>query len=223
MRLAILGGSFNPIHIGHLSLADEVRVELGYDKILFVPASVPPHKIMNDAVGGNDRLEMIRLACENNSSFCPESCELDRGGISYTYDTICFLEKKFEDELEGKIGIIMGQELAAEFYKWYKSSELSARADIIVARRHIVPDKSSAAAFRNTAEGPYTGGDTSDETLQDLSYPHKVLQNPLLPISSTEIRCRISEQGSWRYLVPQPVYHYIIQRNLYGYKRHFAE
>ena len=100
MKIAVLGGSFNPIHVGHLVLADEVCSTLGYDRVLFIPAFVPPHKEMTGGFSARDRLEMTRLACEGDERFETESCEIDRGGVSYTYDTICYLEEKYSSELE---------------------------------------------------------------------------------------------------------------------------
>ena len=137
MKIAILGGSFNPVHIGHLALADDVCCSLKYDLVLFVPVSRPPHKIMEGEESGSDRYEMVRLACSGNSSLRPESCELDRGGVSYTYDTIRILQKKYAEKLDGKIGLIIGQELAAEFQKWYRAEDIAKEVDIILAYRHF--------------------------------------------------------------------------------------
>src|SRR5574344_681202 len=110
MKIAILGGTFNPIHIGHLALADDVCITFGYDRMLFIPAFCPPHKEMNDAESGDDRFAMTELACNMDSRFKVDDCELKRGGVSYTYDTVCFLEKKYASDLEGKIGLVMGQD-----------------------------------------------------------------------------------------------------------------
>jgi nicotinate-nucleotide adenylyltransferase len=216
MRIAVLGGSFNPLHIGHLALAEDVCLSLGYDRILFVPVFCPPHKEMNDAAGTADRLEMVSRACEGDNRFEAESCEIDRGGVSYTYDTVCFLQKKYSDRLDGKIGLILGQDLAAEFNKWYRSDRLASETNIILARRTGYPVGTSPS-YINHPSGGYTGGSVPDSVLLEFPYSHMVLENPVLPISSTEIRARIAMKKSWRYLVPDPVYRYIIQRKLYGY------
>lgn len=217
MKIAILGGSFNPVHIGHLALAKSVCDELSYDKILFVPTFQPPHKIIKDAASAQDRLEMLRLACLSDSHFETESCEIDRGGISYTYDTICYLEDKYAGELSSKIGLIFGQDLVAEFSKWNRADELAQKTDIILARRPK-EDKPSSTDVENLPFGNYTGVCATDKMLESFSYPHFLLKNFLLPISSTKIRMEISSNGKWSDLVPKEVCEYIKQRKLYGYK-----
>lgn len=218
MKVAVLGGSFNPLHIGHLVLAEDVCVSLGYDRIFFIPVFSPPHKEMTGAASGIDRLEMIHCACASDNRFMAESCELERGGTSYTYDTIAFLEQKYSGVIEGKIGLIIGQDLAAEFYKWYRSDDLAGKTDIILAQRPEENTSEMLKTFSNHPSGDYTGVTSTKYELENFSYSHVLLDNPVLPVSSTEIRARIARGKSWRYLVPEPVYHYIIQRRLYGYK-----
>ncbi len=114
MKIAIFGGSFNPIHIGHLFLAEEVRVNCGYDLILFIPAYISPFK--TGEPGGsifampsvNDRLAMIELAIAGNEQFRLERCETDRGGISYTYDTLQYILRLFGEQLDEPPGLIIG-------------------------------------------------------------------------------------------------------------------
>lgn len=195
MRLAMLGGSFNPIHIGHLLLADEVCHRLAYDKVLFVPVNLPPHKELADGATSQQRLEMVLLAIAGNSRFAVDTCELERGGISYTYDTISCLREQYAGQLEGKIGLIMGDDLVEGFEEWGHYQELPELADIILARR-ICWDGTVRKAF---------------------PYRHIELDNGILPVSSSQIRrAGNGGGGSWRYLVPESVYRYIIQGNLYG-------
>ena len=207
MKIAVLGGTFNPIHVGHLVLADEVCSTLGYDKVLFIPAFVPPHKEMVGGFSARDRLEMTRLACEGDERFEAESCEIDRGGVSYTYDTICFLEEKYSSELEGKIGLIMGSDLLPGFHLWHKAKELSEKCQLILALR---PESEVHSASSNKPKGDYanldSGFDVSGERLFDGAVH---VSNPLLDISSTEIRTRIADGRSIRYLVPSSVFKYI--------------
>ncbi len=196
MRLAMLGGSFNPIHIGHLLLADEVCHRLGYDRILFVPVNLPPHKELAAGATTEQRLEMVRLAIAGNPRFDVDTCELERGGISYTYDTIACLTEKYAGRLEGRLGLVMGDDLVEGFEEWGHYRELPEIADIILARRVC-------------ADG--TGR-------RDFPYRHIELDNSILPVSSSQIRIAGSTgAGSWRYLVPESVFRYIIgQGNLYG-------
>ena len=198
MRLAMLGGSFNPIHIGHLLLADEVCHRLGYDKVLFVPVNIPPHKELAEGASSQQRLEMIQLAIAGNPRFAVETCELERGGISYTYDTIQYLGKKYEGQLEGKLGLIMGDDLVEGFEEWGHYQELPELADIVLARR---------ICWDGTQR-------------KDFPYIHIELENGVLPVSSSQIRAagaaNCGKGPSWRYLVPESVYRYIIERKLYG-------
>lgn len=218
MRLAILGGSFNPLHIGHCMLAESVIKELNYDKILFVPTYIPPHKIMNNAISAQLRVEMLRSFCDSSiidgkSLFEVETCEVDRGGISYTYDTLLYIIEKYKDDLEGKPAIIIGQETASQFHKWHKANEIIKIADLIVARRY---QEVNISEYENKTFGNYERDFVYDNFENDFKYPHFMLNNPLLPISSTEIRKRISCDEAFRYLVPEAVFQYIRKNNLYG-------
>ncbi len=219
MKIAVLGGSFNPIHIGHLALADEVCETLGYDKIIFVPTFIPPHKTFADTLKAEDRLEMVRLACSRDDRFCVDSCEIDRGGTSYTFDTMCFLEQKYASVLEGKIGLIMGDDLIPGFHLWYKAEELSRKCDLILARRPMSNRNDEKSVHQNVHKGMYANVEHSTQGLdikkEKIFSDALFIQNPELVISSTDIRCRASEGRSFRYLVPDEVFKYIIDRNLY--------
>ncbi|MBQ3965564.1 MAG: nicotinate (nicotinamide) nucleotide adenylyltransferase [Treponema sp.] len=211
MKIAILGGSFNPPHIGHLILADTVCTQLGYDRVLFVPVYNPPHKELRHAASPEHRLAMVEKLAEEDSRFAAESCEIDRKGISYTYDTVCFLEEKYKDVLTDKIGVIMGQDLAADFGKWDNAAKLAEKASLILALR---PTEIRNRAFENKAKGVYAHHE-SQYSIEN--FPHQVLTNPEVAISSTDIRARVVHGDAWQYLVSRGVYNYIREQKLYGY------
>ena len=224
MKIAVLGGSFNPIHLGHAMLADTVLKEYGFDKILFVPTFIPPHKQMNSAVLPGQRLEMVRLFCESScfggaQKFFAEDCEILRGGTSYTVDTLSYISEKYRDELNGsKMSFIMGEEVASQFYKWKEPEKIAGLADILIARRNPEKNGMRAECARNKPAGNYSEDYTDKDYLENFPYRHSFVENPEFPVSSTDIRERIALGKSWRYLVPEPVFQYIISNNLYGSK-----
>ena len=215
MKIAVLGGSFNPIHIGHLILADSVCRDLGYEKILFIPAFKPPHKEMAEEVPSEERFAMVKAADKGDSRFEAEDCEIKRGGISYTWDTVCFLEEKYKSVLTGKIGLIFGEDLIPDYDKWDHASELAEKADLILAVR---PESEEKKQFQNKPTGEYGKNPMSGISRKNFPYPHKIVENPEIKLSSSEIRMKIAENGAWRYLVPPAVFEYIENGNLYGFR-----
>ena len=195
MRLAVLGGSYNPIHIGHLMLADAVTLRYGYDTIAFVPAFLSPFKDGHSGCTAEDRLAMVKLAIADNPALYCEPCEIQRQGVSYTIDTLKFLKKKFP-QCEGKIGLIIGDDLLEGFSGWREAEHIPDYADIIVGNRIIDRYLTEQAAFAGKV-------------------PHLRVDNALLPVSSSGIRAAIQEKKSWRYLVPSAVYSYIKEHKLY--------
>lgn len=192
MKLAVLGGSFNPPHIGHLSLAEDVRIAFGYDKVLFIPVHVAPHKQLAFGATNEDRLEMILRSISDNEFFEVDDCEIKRGGISYTIDTLLMLKNTYRNVLEGKIGFIIGDDLAVDFPTWHCAEQITKEADLIIACRNY-----------------------SDITKIDFPYEHKTILNNIISVSSSEIRQKIKTGKSYRYLVANSVYHYINERHLY--------
>jgi nicotinate-nucleotide adenylyltransferase len=188
MRLAILGGTFNPVHLGHLFLAEEVQARLAYQAVLFVPANVPVHKTMDFEVGARHRLRMLRLAVSAYRRFLVDDCELRRGGESYSIDTVREVQRRYRPD--GKPGLIIGDDLAAGFDTWKEAAELARLTDLIVARR-------DSAGKR------------------PLRFPCTYLENTLLPVSSSEIRARLAAGLPVRSLLPERVLRYIRRHGLY--------
>lgn len=196
-----MGGSFNPVHIGHLALADEVRFILGYDRIILIPAATPPHKELSGAVTAEARVDMLRLAVAGVPWLEVDTCEIDRGGISWTVETLAHLALTRPD-IEGKIGLVIGQDLVEGFSRWRRADEIATMADLIIARRPIDGETGCVDFTASTAPDGFP-------------YAFQELQNTPLPISSSGIRERIRSRKSWRYLVPEAVYRYIENHGLY--------
>jgi len=216
VKLAIIGGSFNPLHIGHAMLADTMIKERGYDKVLFIPTCVPPHKEISGGIKTEDRVGMVKAFCDSVSGnvFECETCEIERGGVSYTVDTLEYIIKKYGKQLEGKPALLMGSEMGAEFYKWYKADHIAELADITIVPRY--PDVLFGKTDKsNHPSGEYKGDFNVEFNPETFGYDFVMLENPMVPVSSTEIRTRISQNKSFEYLVPQAVYNYIVQNNLY--------
>jgi len=194
MRLAILGGTFNPVHVGHLFLAEEVQALLGYDRILFVLANIPVHKIMPVEVGARHRLRMLRLAVAGCPGFLVEDCELERGGNSYMIDTLSYVLERFRPE--GRPGLIIGEDLVEGFPAWRQAARLAELTELIVARRSPAGTSDAAPAW---------------------AFPACVrrIENLLLPVSSSEIRSRLAAGRPVRHLVPERVLRYIRRHRLY--------
>lgn len=208
-----MGGTFNPIHFGHLRIAEEVREELTIDKILFIPAFIPPHKGNGSLISSEDRLNMAILAAKDNPYFQVSDIEIKRRGFSYSVETIAAIHKEMPD---CETSFIVGTDQFNEIISWCEYERLFTLTNFIVASRHgypmkkigeILPEK-IAREFRYDASKSnyiHTGGKT-------VTY----LSTTLLDISASSIRKRIKNGMSIRYLVPLEVERYIEEKGLYG-------
>ena len=138
MKIAILGGTFDPPHIGHLILADTVITNCKYDKVIFIPAKIPPHKNISGKVSNDDRLNMLKLSIEDDERFLLNEYELNKyelnsDGVSYTINTLNYLYKNYN--IEGKIGLIIGADLVRDFDKWREPQKIAEISDITVVNR----------------------------------------------------------------------------------------
>ncbi|MGQ9630599.1 MAG: nicotinate-nucleotide adenylyltransferase [bacterium] len=190
MKLGIMGGTFDPIHIGHLIVAENVRVGANLNRVIFIPNRIPPHKA-GTVAPPEDRYEMVRLAIAGNPFFELSDIEMRREGRSYTVDTMRALRRiRPEDELY----LIIGADAILDIASWKETAELGELCKFLVLRR------------------PGFSLEGLDERLKGRA---SVMDNPLIGISSTEIRRRLSSGKSIRYLVPEGVRRYIETRNLY--------
>ncbi len=191
MNLGIFGGSFNPIHLGHLIVVETVRDQLHLDKILFVPSANPPHKQDLALAPAADRLEMARLATKENPAFEVSSLEVERSGTSYSIDTITALAELYP---RASLSLIIGGDNFIEFGTWKSPGEILAKADLIVMSRP---------------------GFTMPEQKSDFARSARFVLVPAIGLSGSEIRRRVKTGRSIRYMVPRPVEEYIRVKGLY--------
>lgn len=199
-RIGISGGTFNPIHLGHLIIAEMARDRFGLDKVLFIPSGMPPHKNLGSVLDAEQRFDMVRRAVAGNSYFEESRIEIDRVGYTYTVDTL----KKLR-ELYGSDAIlyyIIGADVLHDLVTWKSFEEVFKICEFIAALR---PGNNTQDFYRQM------------EYLKD-TYGAVIhfIETPLIEISSTDIRKRIKEGRSIKYLVPESVEEYIKSNKLYG-------
>lgn len=201
-RVGVMGGTFDPIHVGHLAIAEEARDALGLERILFVPAGRPPHKPAGSVSAVEHRVAMVELAIADNAMFELSRIEVDRDGPSYTVDTV---ERLVRGEGEPgsrhlKPTVILSAETFAELPGWHEPERLFEAARVAVVPREGYP-----------APDPGWLGATFPGRENRVDY----LEGPRLGLSSTAIRARVAAGRSIRYLVPAAVAAYIDSNQLY--------
>ncbi len=199
MRVGILGGAFNPPHIGHLVCAQEALVQLGLDRVLFVPVGVAPHREIEHDPGAEVRLELAELAVAEDERFETSRIELEREGPSYTSDT---LEQIAKESKEDELFLILGGDQAAALGTWHEPAKVLERATVAVFER--VSWGRNAIIIKI---GRLPGA-------QRVRY----LDMPLIQVSSSSIRRRVRAGAPIRYLVPDKVADYIETKGLYASK-----
>ncbi len=198
MKTGVLGGTFDPIHNGHLTVAEEVRIQLGLTKILFVPAGQPWLKEGIPISAAEHRVKMVRLAITDKPYCELSTIEVDRPGPSYTVDTISELQAQFGEEDE--LFFILGWDNLAQLPRWREPSRLIKMCHLVAVPR---PGYSLPAL------------DSLEALIPGLSQRLLLLDKPEVDIDSTAIRNRVAQGLSIRHLVPEPVERYIKQNKLY--------
>lgn len=210
-KIGLLGGTFDPVHNGHLQLGDRVLENYNLDKILFIPASTPPHK--NEAVSAvGHRLQMLKLAISGNRRFDYSEIEISRQKVSYTFDTI--QELKSFGGTEVLYHFIIGYDALSEIETWYRWQDLLVVTNFIVAVRPGFSLKEIEQLLERNGFSPKDGGADrwiGEQTGNEILF----LAGEIADISSTEIRSRIASRKPWADLVPPLVADYIISNRLY--------
>jgi nicotinate-nucleotide adenylyltransferase len=211
-RVAVFGGSFNPIHYGHLLLADEVLELLGLDRVLFVPAASPPHKPATQLAPAADRFEMVRLAIAGHPRFAVSDLELRRTGPSYTVDTLQALTTG-DDELF----LVIGSETFLDLLSWREPRRVASLARLVVIpRAGSAFDPESAAAQKVLREVGIEGGFV--HVGAGPARPPRgvlVVHAASLPLSASELRRRVREDRSLAFRMPPAAIEYVRTRGLY--------
>ena len=202
MRLGIMGGTFDPIHFGHLFIAEEARVQFRLERVLFIPNGSPPHKPDRAITSATHRFTMAELATEPNAAFCCSALELNRSGPSYTVDTLDLVREAYPG---AELYTIIGVDAIAEILTWKRPDEVMDKTSFIVAARpgfdlRILKDRLPASYLERLL----------------------IVDTTALGISSTDIRARVRQAQPIRYLAPDTVVDHIVEQRLYVESHPFA-
>lgn len=203
--LGVFGGTFDPIHLAHLAVAEAARDALGLERVLFIPNRQPPHKPDQVVTGAADRLAMVRAAIADNPAFEVSTVEMDRDGPSFTADTLDALRaQRFAVGASGDLALILSAEAVAELGSWHEPARVLALSTLVVAPRDGFPDLDADAIAR------LVPGSTARVV---------TLDGPRMRLSASDIRARAAAGRSIRYLVPDAVAAYIGDHALYNQPR----
>ncbi|MCX7635973.1 MAG: nicotinate-nucleotide adenylyltransferase [Syntrophales bacterium] len=213
MKWGLLGGTFDPIHIGHLRCAEEVLELFDLNRIIFVPAARPPHRLEGEITSFYHREQMVRLAIENNPSFSFSDVENRREGVSYSVETVEFILQKYLKNLE--LYFIVGQDAFHAIQTWRDWQRLLLLCNFVVMTRPgydnrgleaVLPEEFTAQFSYDTAVNGYRGPTGFCIYFREVTF---------LDVSSGRIRQRVRAGKSITYLTPDPVRHYIANHGLY--------
>jgi nicotinate-nucleotide adenylyltransferase len=201
-RVGLFGGTFNPVHIGHLIVARSVFEHLKLDRMVLIPSANPPHKGPEGVADAEDRLAMLRLAVADEPGFAVSNCEIERPGPSYTIDTIIAFRQDLGDEAE--LHWLIGADSLSELASWHRVEDLVALCRIVTAARPGWESPDLSALVERVGE-------------REVGLLREgILPTPRIDISASEIRRRVRGGRSVRWLVPETVARYIDRRGLYG-------
>jgi len=220
MRFGLFGGTFNPVHLGHLRAALEVKEGFELEKIFIIPAALPPHKLPGEVVDAGDRLHMLNLALEDTAGLSVSNVELQRSGPSYTIDTVNHFKGILPEK--SQIYLVMGLDAFLEIDSWKSYRELLVQVPIIVINRPQTDRRLSRVGWqpmddylKSSLSGDYKYSELQSCYLADDKQPIYIFEVTALDISSTRIRGLVKEGRSIGYLVPRKAAEFINSRGLY--------
>jgi len=214
MDAGLFGGTFNPIHNGHIRIASHVKQLCNLSRIIFFPSAAPPHKPGSDLAPAQDRYAMVEQSLAGMDGFCASDIELSRSGPSFTIDTIHAFDKQYGTGT--RFFLLMGSDAFFDTPSWKKHTAIFAAVPIIVMPRGTSGLNRAIASFldENISKG-YTWNREKKQFVHDSLPPVYVCHVPKIDISSTMIRHRVKHHLSIKGLVPSPVEKIISKRNLY--------
>ncbi len=204
MRIGVFGGSFDPVHIGHLLAAECCREQAGLDRVLFVPAAIQPHKQDRQLASGQHRMEMLALATGGNDAFAVSGDELERGGVSYTVDTLQRLKARHPDD---DLLLILGPDAFLSLPTWREPQRIIDLAEVLAVERESLDDLSDAA-FRGPLES-LLGRERLDRVIAER------VRLPAIGIRASDLRAAVAAGQSIRYRTPRAVECSIATHGLY--------
>lgn len=202
MKLGVMGGTFDPIHIGHMVVVEEARYQYGLDHVVLVPSARPPHKTGISNSPPEDRMRMVSFAIDGNVNLSVSDIEIEREGLSYTVDTLHELRRIHGESTD--LYFIIGADALLEIMSWKNPGEVMAQSRFVVAPRPGYLLES----VKRVLQEPEDRWRPSAENILEI-------EMPALDISSTDIRKRVAKERPFRYLVPEKVWSYIVQAGLY--------
>lgn len=210
--IGVLGGSFNPVHLGHLRAAEEVRESQGLDEVRLVPAATPPHKDPSALVPAHHRLRMLELALAGGSGLRVARLELDRPGPSYTIDTL----RAFRTEVgSARLVFAVGWDAFRDFSTWKEHPDIFATCDVVVVTRPPGPTRLTLDDIPVAARKAFCYDPSSESFRHASGYVLSLQRITALDISAAAIRARVAARRSIRFLVPPAVETYIEAQQLY--------
>ncbi len=215
-RIGVYGGTFDPIHLGHLRAAEDAREQLRLDAVLFVPCGDPPHKIRRLAPAA-DRLAMVRLAIAGNPAFRLSTLEVERRGRSYTVDTLRALRQRVPPQTQ--LTLLIGIDAFSEIGTWKNYRALFGLADVAVWSRPAYRARSIRTLLPVAARGEFCYGPNRETLRHQTGNQIQFLTVTALDVSASDIRVRLQRGASIRYLVPAAVERYIARHGLYSGRR----
>lgn len=197
-RIGILGGTFNPVHMGHLFMAEHARVEMELDMILFIPTGVPYMKNSKEILPSDSRMKMLELSIASNPYFLTSDIEIKREGNTYTFETLEELHQLYPN---AELFFLVGADCLFTIERWYQPQRIFDNCTLLAANRNDVPQKELLE---------------KKQFLENRFHAKVVLLDvPQIDISSTKVRDNVNQGKSIRYMVTNQVHDYILQNNYY--------